>query len=1088
MIRVITGIDTLNKELHIAERIQKDHAGGRGKVFVIVPEQFTLNMENQLIDSLNLKGMMGIEVLSFSRLIAKVTNNLVLRDQIPLTSLGRKLLIKRIIQEKTKELKVYYKSGDKFGLISEFEELIRSLREERITSTDLKTFRDGLQAEVYLRHKIDDLLTVYHAYEEEVARDFLDESLRDKLFTENIDLVHGLGATSVYLLKFSGFSKRELELVLALEASARSVTVSLNHDEAQGGGALDFTGDTLRKLRETFMGIKLEKYSESLSPWVDFALNIGGYEEGTFEVPLMVVPNDNLYGECAFVVSEIHRLVSVEGVPPRHIGVMLTDFEGYHGILAREFRRYKIPLIVDEKRSIKDTSLVKAIMALLKFYERNFQSAYLFEYLKLTVPLEEMHQVDILENRVLERGIDHEEWLEPYEEESLENLRLEKIQPLILYKKSFSGKMTVKEFTRALMELLKNLKIRELIETEKDFLKVHERYDEILITTQVWNAFLEIVDQISLATGDNRISLKEFIEFLGFSIEDEKVGIIPSVDNGVEVGVLGRTVPMAKTHVFFLGLVEGNLPKDTTGSSLLSETDKAAFVAHGFDLHNDAVFFKKKEIYDVTAFFSRNLGEMTCTYPRCDLDGQSLKPSFYIERLKALAAHPRELSPGERELLYTRNLLLHEESLRINGIRVMREIKEGLRVPSLWGGILWALKEKDPGTYSQTLERVFYSNQSNPISVYSQSRTLKTSITQLEKFAQCPFSHYARYNLRLKERREFKIRPPDIGNLYHEVFQMAVGDLIEKQTVKTMETYLSEALLSPQYRVFRKKHANQYLVKKTTAVAKKVMENLLAYYAGSEFKPRFVEMPFEEKGSFKPVVVTLGENQRILIEGKIDRIDLYEGSGGNSYCNIVDYKSGTKGLSLGRVVKGVEFQLAVYLLASLINAEAIAGGELLPSGVFYYPLKEAFEDMGAKTPQEMAEVDANRFKMEGLVLDDREILTKMDRSFDEQKTSRFIPVTLKKDNIPTKRSNVLSKEGFERLLQITTSNIRKTGESILEGNHRVAPLDNGTVKACKYCAYQSVCKFDSRFRDNDYRSEEFQSNDAVLKDLRGDKQ
>jgi len=1088
MIRVIAGIDTLNKEKHLAGKILEDDALQEGPVFVIVPEQYTLNMEKQLLDILDLKGMMGIEVMSFSRLIAKVTDNLNLRDQIPLTALGRKLLIKRIIQKKTRELKVYYKSGDKFGLIDEFEELVSSLREERISSSDLRAFKDRLPEGVYLRHKIEDLLLVYQAYEEEVAGGFLDEFLRDQLFFENLDLIHHLEEARVYILKFSGFSKRELDFITTLEASTRGVTIGLDYYQAYQEGVMDFTRDTLDRLRRVFPALILEEFTEPPSPWMNYALALGGYRQPTFEVPLRVAASENLYAECEFVVSEIHRLIREEGVAPGDIGVMLTDFEGYHGVITREFRRYQIPLIVDEKRSIKDTSLVNAIMALLKFYERNFESAYLFEYLKLTVSLERMHLVDTLENWVLERGIDHEEWLEPYEEEALEDLRVRMIKPLMAQKKSFKGRMKIEDFTRALMGLLKTLKIRELVEEEKTFSKAHDRFDEILITTQAWNAFLQILDQIALATGDSGVTLKDFIEYLRFALEDEKVGIIPSVSNGVEVGVLGRTVPASKSHLFLLGMVEGNLPKDPTRSSLLSETDKAQFMAHGFDLHNDAVFYQKKEIYDITALFCKSVGEITATYTRSDLDGQTLKPSFYIERLLSLAASPVRLSATEIEGKYTRNLLLHRESLKINTIRVLREIREGRRVPALWGGILWALYHKDPETYSEALKRVFYSNQADPISVYAHRQVLKTSITQLEKYAQCPFSHYARYNLRLKERREFKVRMPDLGNVYHEVFQRAIGDLIEKRPLKGIPDYLEEVLADPRYRMFKKKNANQYLVKKTSAVSQRVLENLIAYYDRSEFKPLLVEMPFEEEGEFKPVTIDIGDNRTVMIQGKIDRVDLYRDSGGKSYCNIVDYKSGTKGLSLGRVVKGTEFQLAVYLLASLINAGTITRGELLPSGVFYYPLKEVFEEMGGKSEEEMKAVDENRFRMEGLLLDDLTVLGKMDLDLEETKKSRFLPVALKKDMTLTSRSTALSREGFDRLLEITRENIRQTGRSILEGDHRVAPLESGQNRACQYCDYASVCKFDPRFKDNDYRSEDFPSNDDVLKALRGEEE
>ena len=47
--------------------------------------------------------------------------------------------------------------------------------------------------------------------------------------------------------------------------------------------------------------------------------------------------------------------------------------------------------------------------------------------------------------------------------------------------------------------------------------------------------------------------------------------------------------------------------------------------------------------------------------------------------------------------------------------------------------------------------------------------TLKTSVSRLEQYRECPFSFHLKYGLKLKEREEFAVRPIDTGSFMHEV-------------------------------------------------------------------------------------------------------------------------------------------------------------------------------------------------------------------------------------------------------------------------------------------------------------------------------
>ncbi len=59
----------------------------------------------------------------------------------------------------------------------------------------------------------------------------------------------------------------------------------------------------------------------------------------------------------------------------------------------------------------------------------------------------------------------------------------------------------------------------------------------------------------------------------------------------------------------------------------------------------------------------------------------------------------------------------------------------------------------------------------------------------------------------------------------------------------------------------------------------------------------------------------------------------------------------------------------------------------------------------------------------------------------------------------------------------------ETGTSILKGNIELAPCKTKDYIACQRCDYKSVCQFDSKLKNNHYKSIQNLSKDRVLDKL-----
>ena len=58
---------------------------------------------------------------------------------------------------------------------------------------------------------------------------------------------------------------------------------------------------------------------------------------------------------------------------------------------------------------------------------------------------------------------------------------------------------------------------------------------------------------------------------------------------------------------------------------------------------------------------------------------------------------------------------------------------------------------------------------------------LRASVSRIETFAACPFKHFARYGLRLREREDDDVTAIDLGNVYHGILEQLVRQIVQSR-------------------------------------------------------------------------------------------------------------------------------------------------------------------------------------------------------------------------------------------------------------------------------------------------------------------
>ena len=133
-LQFITGNSGNGKTKYLFNRIVKEaKANPRDNYLVIVPEQFTMQTQRQLVDLSENKAIMNIDVLSFKRLAYRVFDELGITNLTVLEETGKNLVLRKLAAQEADKLGVIGRNLNRIGYISEVKSLLSELVQYNIS-------------------------------------------------------------------------------------------------------------------------------------------------------------------------------------------------------------------------------------------------------------------------------------------------------------------------------------------------------------------------------------------------------------------------------------------------------------------------------------------------------------------------------------------------------------------------------------------------------------------------------------------------------------------------------------------------------------------------------------------------------------------------------------------------------------------------------------------------------------------------------------------------------------------------------------------------------------------------------------------
>jgi ATP-dependent helicase/nuclease subunit B len=377
-------------------------------------------------------------------------------------------------------------------------------------------------------------------------------------------------------------------------------------------------------------------------------------------------------------------------------------------------------------------------------------------------------------------------------------------------------------------------------------------------------------------------------------------------------------------------------------------------------------------------------------------------------------------------------------------------------------GNLDALREPDPAQdLSPVLAAQLYGN------------VLRTSVSRLEEFAQCPFKFFVRSGLHAGERKIFELDARERGTFQHDVLKIFHEQLVKEKkrwrdlTPQQAREQIGQIgdLLAVEFRggLLRDSPQTKFAARAMAESLQDFVEVIVSWMRRQyEFDPVAVELSFGEQDSSAPAwEVDLDGGRKLALRGRIDRIDVCrEPDGQSALAVVLDYKSSGKKLEAVLMENGVQLQLAAYLnaLRHFKNPSELFGvKKLLPAGVFYINLRGQFEN-GETRSDVLGDVDDSRlaaYRHTGRF--NAGALGKLDSNGAADQFNYKINQdgSLRKGQV-----EAMPREEFEALLDDVEAQLRRIGNEIFAGAAHVDPYRRGNETPCKYCDYSAACRID----------------------------
>lgn len=997
-----------------------------GKNLVFCEDKVSLMAERAICDSC---GTFNTDVYSFGKFLHLKTN-----PEKTLTKEGASMAVKKILV--TAPLERFAKS--RVNLAPALYDLIIQLKSASVTPEEIYKGIDG--AEGLLKHKLQDIYTVFSAYEQFLLDGgYTDQSARLATLPAVILSDKEIEGADVYLLGYRSWTKQAKQVVFSLLKKAKSVTAILTAGDNQGV-YLNETAEIFRaeckragvNLVESKIdgGFSLEGGILSKNLFNPISLK-DSEKYKTDKIALSVSPSKT--AEINSVAYKIKKLVMETGCRYSDITVAIAQNDEYKTAIKKAFDKFEIPYFLDERKAPKNHPLVRLVLSYIEVIRKNFEKDALLNFIKNPLVNNDKAFTDGFENYVIKYNVNYTGFTK--------DLLLGDENERQAYNEFLSS--IVKLFVKLdIRGMLKSLNVKEKLDNITRELKEKGERTLSAINDRMYDAVISVIDQMEMLLGGVKISASEIKQVFTSGISAMELSIIPQNADAVFVGGY-KEVALAKAKYLFATGLDASMPACASDVALLSDGDISALedlkllIEPKIQIVNDrerectalaVCSFSDKLFMSYTANSAGGKSEII-TYAEELFSIKTESDEFtYLTTKQGLNAISEKIGKTEGKL---------DEKSTAFYLASSDEVKQKI-------DLLLSKKSsgKTPKIYLSTGESLL--KESTVINKDGEvEKVITISPSMLEKYHDCPYKAFLSYVIRLNERQSGELKVNDTGTFIHAVLEkytkelknQRLGEKVEIKIVDritsdaVVDSIVTEILKDDKFSGIAEDEAGESSIDRIIAESKKHAYIVFMQDARSEFHPDQVEFKLNDKNTVKFL------DGKVTLKGTVDRIDTYKDQTGKEYFRIIDYKTGTIDDSVAGLYSGNKLQL--YLYASAFPEKELAGA-------YYYKLEDKFVKEG----------NEEKGNLLGVTLSDENVITKQDSAVYLEDGDLL---KVKISNGEVKVEQALDKDTLSAYKEYAVKISEKAIENLNKGVIVASPCNLGNHSACQYCQFKGLC-------------------------------
>lgn len=802
---------------------------------VIVPEQFTLQTQQDIVKSHPRKGILNVDVLSFNRLAHRIfeeTGYGTDGGQV-IDDMGKNLVLRRVAQLEKKNLPLLGDNLTKLGYITQVKSTISEFMQYGISVEDAKTLADMAKdnKKGRLAAKLSDVNVLYKGFTDYIKDHY---TTKEELL---IRLCNVIGTSDkikncvVAFDGFTGFTPVQLSVIEKLLELTKGVHIALTMDTRV---YKDNPEESIQEHELFYMSHHTISQAEKLAdkclvkqdkPFViadDFPIRYKEAGKGKLthleanifrnaakkyaggvdtldEVHVFSALNPN--EEMEFDALKIMELVRERGYRYSDIAIITGDIEMYRTSIERALNSHNIPFFTDKTQPVLMNPAIEMIRAMVKVLSDNYSYEAMFRFLKSGLAGFENDEVDVFENYCIAFGIKGRSAYNKqfgaipqiYSKLSPEDLaaylaKVNEIRSKIAdffnvlegdIKDGFTAasRCSVETFAKAFQKALLALNISSFM--IDDYKAIYERV-------------MAVFEQTVELLGDEIVTVKEFGQLLDAGFDEIRIGMVPKSTDYVQVGDITRSRLRDIKALFVVGVNDGIIPKLGSSGGLLTDIDKEFLKTSNLNpsfapTAREAAYSQRLYLYMLLTKPSMYLA---LSYSKMDLGGACIRPSYLIRVVSSMFSLKEETFDKTTGINLKRisdvdGTYRYLTSVMGEYLRKETELTPFLENLVAFYGANEKYEKRLNKVIDASLQKIKGQNGTDhDFGVISKAvaralygMNIYSSVTRLEKYALCAYEYYLQYGLKLTEREEYDFAASDLGRVFHVSLERYVNKL-----------------------------------------------------------------------------------------------------------------------------------------------------------------------------------------------------------------------------------------------------------------------------------------------------------------------